>query len=281
MFWEARGSAEKPLLHLWSQQFNLTRRVLAITDHSTERLALAVQRFGRAKPDRLEFLRVDFERSARTLSREEFRDHLKRLLAEQFPDETLESLTVAADLEHSLSGNYARGILRRGSMEIAVLAVPDGESADTADNSLTFRLLWLGRARNSSRRGTLSHASPDSAQRHHAQRRPPLCRVRPKASDRALRARFFAGKKSVRASSATSIPGGCPIAIPKLCSIRHGPHTGGGVCAWSCANHSYRPRHATLSGVTGISVQSSGPVKFSGIPQSGDNIKQLGAKKWL
>jgi hypothetical protein len=99
---------------------------------------------------------VDFERSARELSREEFRDHLKRLLAEQFPDETLESLTVAPDLEHSLSGNYARGILRRGSVEIAFLAVPDGESADTTDNSLTFALLWLGRARNSSRRGAIS-----------------------------------------------------------------------------------------------------------------------------
>jgi hypothetical protein len=34
-----------------------------MTDHSTERLAFAVQRFGRANLDRLEFLRVDFERS--------------------------------------------------------------------------------------------------------------------------------------------------------------------------------------------------------------------------
>jgi hypothetical protein len=153
--WEVRGSGEKPLLHLWSEQFNLTRRVLAITDHSAERLALAVERFGRVKPDRLEFVRADFERSARELSREEFRDRLKRLLAEQFPDETLEALTVTPDLEHSLSGNYARGILRRGSVEIAVLAVPDGESADTVDNSLTFALLWLGRARNANRRGTI------------------------------------------------------------------------------------------------------------------------------
>jgi len=156
MCWEVRGSGEKPLLHLWSEQFNLTRRVLAITDHSAERLALAVERFGRPKPDRLEFLRVDFERNAREVAREEFREHLKRLLAEQFPDETLESLTVAPDLEHSLSGNYARGILKRGSAEIAVLAVPDGESADTADNTLTFALLWLARARNASRRGTVT-----------------------------------------------------------------------------------------------------------------------------
>ena len=55
--WEVRGASEKPLLHLWSENHNLTRRVLAITDHSDQRLALAVERFGRAKPDRLEFIR--------------------------------------------------------------------------------------------------------------------------------------------------------------------------------------------------------------------------------
>src|SRR5580692_11867419 len=71
--WEVRGASEKPLLHLWSENYNLTRRVLAITDHSEQRLALAVERFGRAKPDRLEFIRRDFERNARELSREEFR----------------------------------------------------------------------------------------------------------------------------------------------------------------------------------------------------------------
>jgi hypothetical protein len=54
MSWEVRGVGEKPLLHLWSEQFNLTRQVLAITDHSEHRLALAVERFGRAKPDRLD-----------------------------------------------------------------------------------------------------------------------------------------------------------------------------------------------------------------------------------
>jgi hypothetical protein len=159
MSWEVRGSGEKPLLHLWSEQFNLTRRVLAITDHSEQRLALAVERFGRSKPDRLEFIRREFERGARELSREEFRDCLSHLLAEQFPDETLESLeslAVSPDLEHSLSGNYARGILRRGSVHVAVLAVPGGESSDAANNSLTFGLLWLRRARESNCRGTIT-----------------------------------------------------------------------------------------------------------------------------
>ncbi len=154
--WEVRGASEKPLLHLWSENYNLTRRVLAITDHSDQRLALAVERFGRTQPDRLEFIRLEFERAQRDLSREAFCDCLGRLLAEQFPDESLESLTSSPDLEHSISGNYARGLLRRGSSYFAVLAVPDGESTETVESSLTFALLWLDRARNSNRRSTIS-----------------------------------------------------------------------------------------------------------------------------
>src|SRR5260221_2233482 len=154
--WEVRGAAEKPLLHLWSAEFKLTRPVLAITDYSEQPLILAVERFGRSKPDRLEFVRVNFERSERDTSRRAFCERLRRILAEQFPDEVVESLTISQDLEHSLSGNYARGILRRGSTEWAVLGVGDGESADTIENSLTFALLWLERARQSSRRGTIA-----------------------------------------------------------------------------------------------------------------------------
>lgn len=153
--WEVRGSGDRPLLHIWSEQYNLTRRVIAITDHSEARLALAVERFGRSRPDRIEFVRTDFERSARELSREEFCDRLKQILAEQFPDEILQSVTTSPDLEHSLSGTYARGVLRRGSTHIAFLAVPDGETQDTANNSLTFGLLWLDRLRNSIHRGTV------------------------------------------------------------------------------------------------------------------------------
>jgi hypothetical protein len=67
-----RGSDDKPLLHIWSEQYNLTRRVIAITDHSDARLVLAVERFGRSRPDRLELVPTDFERSTREWSREEF-----------------------------------------------------------------------------------------------------------------------------------------------------------------------------------------------------------------
>jgi len=116
---------------------------------------LAVERFGRARPDRLEFVRIDFERPARELARDEFCARLKGILARQFPDETVESITSSADLEHSLSGNYARGLLKCGSSYSAFLAVPDGESQDSVNNSLTFALLWLDRVRTTMHRGTV------------------------------------------------------------------------------------------------------------------------------
>ncbi len=171
--WEVRGAAEKPLLHLWSENYNLTRRVLAITDHSEQRLALAVERFGRAKPDRLEFIRLERERAQRHLSREAFCEFLGHLLAEQFPDESVESLTASPDLEHSISGSYARGLLRRGSSLVAVLAIPDGEAPGAAESSLTFALLWFDRVRNSNRRGNVTSLRlilPKGATRHVAHR---------------------------------------------------------------------------------------------------------------
>jgi hypothetical protein len=151
--WELRGAPAKPLLRLWSDQYDLTRRVLGIADHSEQRLALAIERFGRMKPGRLEFVRVEYTRSVRDVSREEFCGRLTRILSEQFPDECVESLTIASDLEHSLSGNFARGLLRRGSAQWAVLAVPLGQTTETVENSLTFGLLWLDRARQVVKRG--------------------------------------------------------------------------------------------------------------------------------
>lgn len=154
--WELRGSSEKPLLHLWAEQYNLTRRVLAIIDHSERRLGLAVERFGHSKPDRLEFLRLDFDRSLRELTRGRFCSRFKRILAEQFPDEVLESFTISPDLEHSLSGNYARGISRHKGISTAILAVPESESQESIENSLTYGLLWLERTRQSPRGSGIS-----------------------------------------------------------------------------------------------------------------------------
>ena len=154
--WEVRGAPAKLLLHLWSENCNLTRRVLAITEQSDGRVLLAVECFGRTKPQRLEIIRLDYERDAKSLSREDFCEQLRRILAERFPDETLEKLSIAADLEHSLSGVYARGVSRKGMAHYAFLAVPDEETPDALESSLTYGLLWLERTRQSGGRGNLS-----------------------------------------------------------------------------------------------------------------------------
>ena len=134
----------------------MTRRVLAITDQTESALLLAVECFGRTKPQRLEIIRLGYERDAKGLSREEFCEQLRRILAERFPDETLEKLSIAADLEHSLSRVYARGICRKGMLHYAFLAVPDEESPDAIESSLTYGLLWLERARQNGGHGNLS-----------------------------------------------------------------------------------------------------------------------------
>jgi hypothetical protein len=70
--WEVRGNFEKPLLHLWSENCNVTRRVVAMTGNSQDHLALAVERFGRAKPERMEIVRLEYTPAPRDISREAY-----------------------------------------------------------------------------------------------------------------------------------------------------------------------------------------------------------------
>lgn len=146
----------KPLLHLWAENCNVTRRVIAVTDQSAGRLLLAVERFGRMEPERMELVRLDFQRNPKQISREDFCEQLRRILAEQFPDETVEKISVAADLEHSLSRVYARGIARKGLTRCAFLAVPASETQDAIESSLTFALLWLERSKQTAGNGNVS-----------------------------------------------------------------------------------------------------------------------------
>jgi hypothetical protein len=117
---------------------------------------LAVERFGRTVPERIEIVRLKFQRSPKQTSREDFCDQLRRILAESFPDETVEKISIAADLEHSISGVYARGVSRRGSVRGAFLTVPASETQDVIENSVTFALLWLERAKQSAGKETVS-----------------------------------------------------------------------------------------------------------------------------
>jgi hypothetical protein len=155
--WQVRGSSMKPVLSVQSDQFNVTHRIVGIHAEKDGRLGLSFERFGNARPGRLEFLPIDFEMPLRDASRVDFRSRFARVLSERFPDEALESaLSIGRDLEHSISGNYVRGVLASTSRRWALLAVADSETVATSANSLTFGLLWLARVRETSSKGYVS-----------------------------------------------------------------------------------------------------------------------------
>jgi hypothetical protein len=150
--YEIRRQKGTTLLHLWSPQQSLVRRVLAIAEQSRESVVVEVARLGGGRQARLEFVAAGAGRSVTRLGREQFRSRLRQVLSDGFPDETLDSLTTAPDLHHSLSGSYTRGIMHAGAESHAVLGAAPGEDTATIDGILTFGLIWLHRARERARR---------------------------------------------------------------------------------------------------------------------------------
>jgi hypothetical protein len=134
------------LLHLWSQERNLVRQVLAAeTRNST--LTLTVRRFAQARPNKMEICRDRDRRApaAQKAARTQYARLLERVLRRQSPDWQLDKsrLSTTMDLERSFSPVYARGLLRKGRSAFAVLGVNRQETQAAIDASLTFGLLWL------------------------------------------------------------------------------------------------------------------------------------------
>ena len=134
----------KCLLHLWSQERNVVRRVLDV-ERAKDSLELSVLRFGQSRPITLEICRSRDRRSpsARHTARAQYKALLARLLEREFPGCKLDRLTTSTDLERSFGPVYARGVLRRGNSWTAVLGVNAQELQASVDGALTFGLLWL------------------------------------------------------------------------------------------------------------------------------------------
>jgi hypothetical protein len=138
------GEFNKCLLHLWSAERNIVRRVLDV-EIKHETLRLAVQRLGQARPTKLEICRERDRRTptARRTARLAYRRTLRRVLERRFPAYTVAQLSTAVDLERSFGPIYARGLLRQGQSAYAVLGVNEKETQASVDASLTFGILWL------------------------------------------------------------------------------------------------------------------------------------------
>ncbi len=142
------------VLHLWSQDRNLIRRVVSIAERKGA-LRLSVQRMGQARPQTLELI-PDRDRrlpSQRDASRNKFLTLLSRVLARKFPEQQLDGFRTAMDLERSFGPAYVRGLQVQGASAWAVIAVNAEESAAIIDGILTLGVLWLHHCReNPSRR---------------------------------------------------------------------------------------------------------------------------------
>ena len=145
------GESNRCLLHLWSAERNVVRRVLEVESRA-DTLRVIVQRIGHAKPSKLEICRQRDRRTAtaKKQARLMYRHILERTLARKFPDLTLVQLSTSVDLEKSFGPIYARGLLRRGQSAFAVIGVNREELQGSIDAALTFGILWLDVCRLSS-----------------------------------------------------------------------------------------------------------------------------------
>jgi hypothetical protein len=139
---------DKCLLHLWSEERNIVRRV-EDARRKKDSLQLEVRKFGQAKPATIEICRERDRRSpsARRTCRAGYQRFLSAVLQREFPGHTIEKLTSAADLEHSFGPAYTRCLLRKGRSAFAVIGVNEQESQATIDGALATGLLWLEHCR--------------------------------------------------------------------------------------------------------------------------------------
>lgn len=142
------GEYNKCLLHLWSSERNIVRRVLDVEVKGAT-LRLRVQRMGQRQPTRLDFCRDRDQRSpaARRSARVAYEARMRRALERIFPNWTVVRLTTSLDLEHSFGPAYLRGWMRQGQRSLAVLGVNEQETQATIDSALTCGILWLDACR--------------------------------------------------------------------------------------------------------------------------------------
>jgi len=142
------GEYNKCLLHVWSSERNIVRRVVD-AESKNDVLKLAVQKLGQSRPTKLEICRQRDRRtpSAKKAARMAYRRMLERMLHRHFPELQLGSLSTAMDLEKSFGPIYARGLLRQGQSAFAVVGVNRQETQGSIDAVLTYGILWLENCR--------------------------------------------------------------------------------------------------------------------------------------
>jgi hypothetical protein len=122
----------------------MVRRVLDAESRGRA-LRLTVLRFGQSQPTTMDIVpdREFRSASAQRAIRLRYQRVLERVLLRELPGSRMERVSSKADLEHSCSPIYTRGVLRTGHSAFAVLGVNGDESQASVDGALTFGILWM------------------------------------------------------------------------------------------------------------------------------------------
>jgi hypothetical protein len=133
------GEHNKCLLHFWSAERNVVRRVLD-AQIKNDVLRFLVQRLGQSKPTKIEICR---QRDGRTASakhqhRLTYARTLKIIIGRHFSEYTITDLRTSMDLERSFGPIYTRGLIKRGQSAFALIGINHEESQASVDAILSF-----------------------------------------------------------------------------------------------------------------------------------------------
>jgi hypothetical protein len=143
------------ILHAWTDDRNLVRRITAVREQRRDRLSLDIERFPKT-PGQLQIADLAAPGGVdlfRRTSRLAFRDRFALMLRRDFPLHRLEDVSAEPNLEATLSPAYVRAFLRRGASGIAALAAPP-DCLDPAA-AVTFGLIWLNYLRSREKQLTI------------------------------------------------------------------------------------------------------------------------------
>src|ERR1039457_7068595 len=135
----------------WDRTRNWSRRLTAIYEASSARLAVTVERFARREGQMflLDLARRGGAELGKRSGRLVFRERFRLFLRRQFPEWTLAEVSAEADLEHSLSPAFPRAWLKHGQHGWAAIACPPDADSGAV---LSFGLIWLASLRARERR---------------------------------------------------------------------------------------------------------------------------------
>ncbi len=137
----------------WNDVVQLHRKIGGIVEAKRGRLTLAIDKFG-GKTGTIvlyDAARPQSETLQKQAGRHVFREAMRVYIAKSFPGWKLLDLSADLDLEHSLSANYPRALLRRGTAGLAVIGAGESHPARV----LTHGLIWLDYLRHREHRTSI------------------------------------------------------------------------------------------------------------------------------